>query len=310
MSRPFYLIHLLLSLVFILLCSAPSHGAPSQAGTDLRIGFWNIRNFTAHSRNQTELNLIARVITNMDCVAIAELEDVFVLSLLTTELEKLGGSWKATQTAVKNGNTSYSAEYYGFVYRSDKLKKKFWQPKILPEVTCVVPETGTPIRFDREPAYCKFATLDSRLDFTLMAVHIRWDTEKPMAELVANRRAEVRALKDYFIKVRNQDSADNDVLLCGDFNRNVDDSGSLSHLLTNPTMIDTTAPNIPTTIGTTNTYDHFLFQTTLVQEYTGQHGVIKFDEILFNNDDAAASLACSDHRPVWINLRVPNEDDD
>jgi hypothetical protein len=29
-----------------------------------------------------------------------------------------------------------------------------------------------------------------------------------------------------------------------------------------------------------------------------------------SGDDAAASKACSDHRPIWIRVRVPATDDD
>ena len=45
-------------------------------------------------------------------------------------------------------------------------------------------------------------------------------------------------------------------------------------------------------------------------ERTGDSTTILFDETFFGNDDDAASLACSDHRPVWISLAVPGADDD
>ncbi|HWN94738.1 MAG TPA: hypothetical protein VNT99_06885 [Methylomirabilota bacterium] len=70
MSRPFCPVRLCpLILGLVLCCTGPAHAAPSQAGTTLRLGFWNIRDFSANSRDQTELRFIARVITNMDCVA-------------------------------------------------------------------------------------------------------------------------------------------------------------------------------------------------------------------------------------------------
>lgn len=124
------------------------------------------------------------------------------------------------------------------------------------------------------------------------------------------RRCQRNRYEDYFTKARTKDPGDDDVILCGDFNRNVGDAGSLTELLTIPGMIDTTAPKVPTTIDTTNTYDHVLFQTDLLKEYTGVHGVIKFDEDLFGNDDKKANLACSDHRPVWVTLKVHDQDDD
>jgi hypothetical protein len=63
-------------------------------------------------------------------------------------------------------------------------------------------------------------------------------------------------------------------------------------------------------VDSANTYDHILFQPAHVTEYTGGHGVTKFDEAMFPGDKAAAKKACSDHRPVWIKLKVPAQDDD
>ena len=67
-----------------------------------------------------------------------------------------------------------------------------------------------------------------------------------------------------------------------------------------------------------------LFQTHRLTEYTGQHGVTVPSppagerarvrgcviRTMFPGDDAAASKACSDHRPIWIRVRVPVIDDD
>ena len=101
------------------------------------------------------------------------------------------------------------------------------------------------------------------------------------------------------------------MILCGDFNRNVGDSASLGVLLsTIPSLIDSTDGTVPTKIDTQNTYDHLLFPTNFVREYTGVHGVVKFDEDLFGDDDEVANAVCSDHRPVWAEFRVPDQDDD
>jgi hypothetical protein len=66
----------------------------------------------------------------------------------------------------------------------------------------------------------------------------------------------------------------------------------------------------PTVVKGTSTYDHILFQRQYVTEYAGVHGVEKFDETLFGNDDVRARTMVSDHRPVWIVLNVPERDDD
>ena len=231
---------------------------PSQAGTELKLGFWNIRDFSANSRDRIELKMIAQVVTNVDCLAICEVNDVFVLGQLVEALNAQVGKWKAVQTKVKIGNTKNSKEYYGFVYRADKLKAKH-KPSLLAEVDCPLPEFNKTVRFDREPAECSFATLDARLDFTMMVVHITWGSKKPQKELVACREADIQALKGYFEKAQAKETKDKDLILCGDFNVSVGDSPALAALLTLSTMIDTTAAAVPTKIDTTNTYDHLLF---------------------------------------------------
>jgi len=269
---------------------------------ELVVGFWNIRDFSIASRSRAELAAIARIAHKIDCLAICELNDTQVLKPFTEELAALGGEWEGIQTASKSGNTPRTSEYYGFVFRSDKLRIRA-PPRILPEVTYSVPgETGVH-RFDRDPGTCSFATHDGHFDFTLVVVHITWGTK------VAYRRAEVRALRSYFLQVEAADPGDRDILLGGDFNRDVGDE-SFDELLSIPSMVDTTDPAPPTVVRGTSTYDHILFRRQYVTEYTGMHGVERFDETDFGGDDARARTAVSDHRPVWVLLRVPDQDDD
>jgi len=259
-------------LVLAITLSRPSAPAarPPEQGPLLRpralapqivVGFWNIRDFSAASRSREELALIARVAHRMDCLAICELNDTQVLRGFTRELAALGGEWEGIQTPSKTGNTPGSSEYYGFVFRSDKLRIRS-PPRILPERT-----------------------------------------------YVSYRKAEIRALRDYFQQVQDEDPGDQDVILGGDFNRDVGDE-SFAELLSIPSMVDTTDPAPPTVVRGASTYDHILFERRYVTEYEGVHGVEAFDETLFGGDAARARTAVSDHRPVWIVLRVPERDDD
>ncbi len=273
-----------------------------RAAPEIVVGFWNIRDFSAASRNRDELALIARAAHRIDCLAICELNDTQVLGSFARELAALGGEWEGIQTTSKTGNTPGSSEYYGFVFRSDKLRIRA-PPRILPERTYSVPGEPGVHRFDRDPASCSFATHDGHLDFTLVVVHVTWGSK------VAYRKAEIRALRDYFRQVQDEDPGDQDVLLGGDFNRDVGDE-SFAELLAIPSMLDTTDPAPPTVVRGSSTYDHILFERRYVTEYDGVHGVEAFDETLFGGDAARARTAVSDHRPVWIVLRVPEQDDD
>jgi endonuclease/exonuclease/phosphatase family metal-dependent hydrolase len=277
--------------------------APNQSGQVLRIGFWNVRDLSVVSRDANEQDQIASVMQAFDCVAVCEVNDGSILASLNNRLKAQGGKWSYVQTSTNVGNTKSSAERYGFLYRADKLKVK-GRPHVLPQISYTV--TGeAPRKFDREPFTTSFKTLDGRFDFTMIVVHITWGA-KP-----AYRIGEILALTNYFNRVQAASARDNDVILCGDFNRNVGDAPSLRVLTTSiPGLIDTTSANTPTKIDTDNTYDHLMFQTNFLTEYTGTHGVVKFDEELFGNDDDQASIVCSDHRPIWAEFRVPPRDDD
>ena len=56
-------------------------------------------------------------------------------------------------------------------------------------------------------------------------------------------------------------------------------------------------------------YDNIFFQRDAVTEYLGRSGIDRFDETDFGNDDKAANLAVSDHRPVWAVFSIEIDDD-
>ena len=105
--------------------------------------------------------------------------------------------------------------------------------------------------------------------------------------------------------VQGQDN-ENDVLLMGDFNLAPEDSGFES-LKAIPNMIHVNS-DIPTSIKD-KLYDNIWFQAHFTREFTGTYGIIKFDEVLFGNDDKKASLMVSDHRPLWAEFEVSVDDD-
>jgi endonuclease/exonuclease/phosphatase family metal-dependent hydrolase len=268
---------------------------------NLKIGYWNIRDFSSTSRTPSEIEQIAKVARDKDCLAICELNEKAALDALTQDLAALGGVWEGVSTPTKVGISPASAEYYGFVYRKDKLRIR-GPPFNLARIPCPVPGEE-PRPFDRVPAVCFFSTLDGTLDFALIVVHITWGNR------VAYRKAEIRALKEYFLQVFVADPGGKRIILGGDFNRDVGDPDSLTDLLKLPSMIDTTTPTPPTMVASEHTYDHILLQVGFLKEYRGEHGVDPFDLTLFSGNKATATKACSDHRPVWIQLHFERDED-
>lgn len=96
-----------------------------------------------------------------------------------------------------------------------------------------------------------------------------------------------------------------DVILAGDFSFSADDHGWQldGYQPLNP-------PSIPTTITESSSYDNFWIRESATQEYEALIEVYPFDEIMFADDDDAASLAVSDHRPVAAAFRNDMPDDD
>ena len=97
---------------------------------------------------------------------------------------------------------------------------------------------------------------------------------------------------------------ENDVLLVGDFNLEPDDE-YLSELRGMDGMRYINFK--PTTLGE-NLYDNIWFQGQYTIEFI-ETGIVRFDEDYFDDDDDAASLTVSDHRPLWARFDTTVDDD-
>ena len=150
--------------------------------------------------------------------------------------------------------------------------------------------------FVRDPYWATFRA--GKFDFSVIAVHIIW------GDAAAGRRAEIMALAEVYQYVQDANGAEDDVLLVGDFNREPDDLTAYGNLMALPSMTHLLRLPDKSHIKDSSLYDNIFFQTDHVTEYLGRSGIDKFDETDFGNDDKAASLAVSDHRPVWAVFRI------
>ena len=140
-------------------------------------------------------------------------------------------------------------------------------------------------------------------DFSVIAVHVVW------GDTVGSRKAEVKALADVYRYVQEANGTEDDVLLVGDFNRNPTDMDAYSRILSIPSMTRLFDFPQKSHIKDSSLYDNIFFQRDAVTEYLGRSGIDKFDETDFGNDDKAANLAVSDHRPVWAVFNIEIDDD-
>ena len=253
-----------------------------------RLAAWNIRIFSDGSRNDDELHQIAKVLTNYDFIAIVELRDEVVLMRTEVLLDGMGRDYDYIISPPVGAKVK---ERYAFLF-DPQIVHVIEDGEVFPDPNDV---------FLREPYFATFKA--GEFDFTAIAVHVIW------GDSVNRRRREVQELANVYQAVQAADEDEQDVILLGDFNRNPDDQLAYGPLLSIRSMGHLFRFPQKSHIKDTSLYDNIFFQTNHVTEYTGESGIERFDEAHFGNDDAAASLAVSDHRPIWGTFRIDVDDD-
>ena len=281
-----------LSLLFLIasVCVGETEaitGFPRRSG--LKLAAWNIRNLSDSSRTDTELHKIAKTLIDYDFIAISELRDEKVLKRLQRILSESGAEYGYQISEPVGRAGSPHKERYAFLYYKG-LVSVVTDGELYPDAA-----DGTD-DFVRDPYWATFRA--GMFDFSVIAVHVVW------GEAVAGRQAEIMGLADVYQYVQKANGAEDDVLLVGDFNREPSDTHAYRNLMALPSMTHLFRLPQKSHIGDSSLYDNIFFQTDYVTEYAGRSGIDKFDETDFKDNDAAASLAVSDHRPVWARFRI------
>ena len=283
--------------ILLLILSSVEIPAEGQEGvrvseqSNLRLAAWNIRIMSNKSRNDAELIAIARTLADYDFIAIVELRDEMVLKRTQKILSQMG---KMYDYEFSPAVGRVSKERYAFLYRS-KLVSVVRHGELYPDAADGKDD------FIRDPYWATFRA--GEFDFSVIAVHVIWGHRS------GPRKAEVKALADVYGYVQEANGTEEDVLLVGDFNRNPNDAESYSRIMAIPSMTRLFELPQKSRIGDTSLYDNIYFQTDAVTEYLGRCGIDRFDETDFGNDDKAANLAVSDHRPVWAVFGITRDDD-
>ena len=259
--------------------------------SELKVAAWNIRIMSNKSRTDAELIAIARTLADYDFIAIVELRDEAVLKRTQRILLQMGKAYDYQfSPAVGRG----VKERYAFLYKKD-LISVVSPGELYPDAADGKDD------FSRDPYWATFRA--GEFDFSVIAVHVIW------GDTVGPRKAEVRALADVYRYVQEANGTEEDVLLVGDFNRNPNDAESYSRIMAIPSMTRLFELPQKSHIRDSSLYDNIYFQTDVVTEYLGRCGIDRFDETDFGNDDKAANLAVSDHRPIWAVFSMTRDDD-
>ena len=269
--------------------TGPVNGQVSRRST-LKLAAWNIRVLSDDSRDDAELHKIAKTLMDYDFVAISELRDEKVLKRLQRILSQSGAEYGYLISEPVGKMGSSHKERYAFLYYKG-LVSVIKDGAHYPDAA-----DGNPDDFVRDPYWATFRA--GKFDFSVIAVHVVW------GDTVAGRQAEVMKLADVYQFVQKANGVEDDVLLVGDFNREPDDTIAYSNLMALPSMTQLFQLPQKSHIRDSSLYDNIFFQSDYVTEYLGNSGIDKFDETDFGNDDRAANLAVSDHRPVWAVFRI------
>ena len=257
--------------------------------SELKLAAWNIRIFSDRSRNDAELHKIAQTLIDYDFIAISELRDERVLKRVQRILSAAGAEYGYLMSEPVGREGSPHRERYAFLYYKG-LVSVVKDGELYPDAADGKDD------FVRDPYWATFRA--GKFDFSVIAVHVVW------GDAVAGRRAEIMELAEVYEYVQEANGAEDDVLLVGDFNREPDDTIAYSNLMALPSMTQLFQLPQKSHIRDSSLYDNIFFQTGCVTEYLGSYGIDKFDETDFGNDDKAANLAVSDHRPVWAVFRI------
>ena len=257
--------------------------------SELKLAAWNIRILSDNSRDDAELHKIAQTLIDYDFIAISELRDEEVLKRLQRILSESGAEYGYLMSEPVGPAGSSHKEHYAFLYYKG-LVSVVKDGELYPDAADGEDD------FVRDPYWATFRA--GKFDFSVIAVHVVW------GDAVVSRQAEVMELAEVYAYVQEANGAEDDVLLVGDFNREPDDVLAYSNLMTLPSMTHLFRLPDKSHIRDSSLYDNIFFQTDYVTEYLGRSGIDKFDETDFGNDDKAANLAVSDHRPVWAVFRI------
>jgi len=249
------------------------------------IATFNIRIFSNNSRDDKELYQICNLLKEFDFIAIQEVRDTEILDRTVSMLKNQFNLNYEYLASPKIGRGV--KEIYAFLYRTDKVE-------YLKESFVFSDEKDL---FMREPFFAKFKA--ENFDFYVISIHAVY------GDSITKRRAEALLLDDIYLTVQNLND-ENDIIILGDFNLSPDDKGFVE-LLEIPDMMYLNG-SIPTSIKD-KLYDNIFFQSNYTKEFTGKFGVVKFDEVMFGNDDKKASLMVSDHRPLWAEFDIMHDDD-
>ncbi|MDR2134956.1 MAG: endonuclease [Treponema sp.] len=260
---------------------------PEPPGSRIRVYSFNIRIFGAAKMARPGVAaILADIISKADIAAIQE-----VRSAGAAPVEKFMALLPENYACVlgPREGRSRSKEQFWIIYNTEKLA-------VLAEETW--PDSGD--KFERSPLAIYFQTAD-KFDFILMDNHIR----------PSNAAAEIEALPEAAAYYRGL-WQEPDLLVLGDFNADglYYDETLLAEVFPEDSWKIIITNDLDTTVAAAdNTYDRIIISYSAIEDYTGNHGVIRFDDLYGLDDYGITPGDLSDHYPVWAEFFIHRDRD-
>jgi len=266
-------------IMLVLVCVTASGENPSAQ--TVKIMSFNIQTFGVTKMSRPEaVKILVDLVSQADIIAVQEVRSVRIdpverfMALLPEKYAYVIGP--------REGRSS-SKEQYWVIYDTEKftvLEYNSW------------PDTED--IFERSPFSVYFKT-SGAFDFTLIDNHIRpSDAEKEIRALPA--------VVTYYIDLWN----DPDVLVLGDFNADgrYFDKTLLNSIFTEDKYQIIFTDEDTTLAASRNTYDRFIITTSASDYFTGNFGVIRFDEVYDFSGYSIRPSQVSDHYPIWADFYI------
>ncbi|GLR15877.1 endonuclease/exonuclease/phosphatase family protein [Portibacter lacus] len=175
-------------------------------GQSLKIVSWNLKDF-GQSRDDVEIELIAKEIRNADIVAIQEVVakhpgGAQAVARLADQLNRTGAKWDYRISDPTQSSSPYKSERYAFLWKTSKVTITGGAPKLISSLSSIV---------EREPFLIQFKTKSKEV-ITLLNYHSCTHTK------FYPERAEIKAISNWLL---NQTF--HNVIWCGDMNLVIDD---------------------------------------------------------------------------------------
>jgi deoxyribonuclease-1-like protein len=272
---------LALFLILLVLVFSRASGENLASQQTIKIMSFNIQTFGVTKMSRPEVvEILVGLVSEADIIAVQEVRSVRIdpvqrfMALLPEKYGYVIGP--------REGRSS-SKEQYWVIYDTEKfivLEQDSW-----PDEEDI---------FERSPFSVYFKT-SGTFDFTLIDNHIR----------PSDAENEIRALPSvvsYYIDLWN----DPDVLVMGDFNADgrYFDKTLLNSIFTEDKYQIIFTDEDTTVAASRNTYDRFIITSSASDYFTGNFGVIRFDEVYDFSGYSIRPSQISDHYPIWAEFYV------